>query len=81
MEIIRSYLKGKTLRRQCGAGAAARDEESIPKEAFYLPVGYCCCRGAAMNKGLDGKALCSIVAEMTQRLIENELSDCRQTDL
>ena len=30
--------------------------------------------GAAMNKGLDSKALCSIVAEMTQGLTENELA-------
>lgn len=30
--------------------------------------------GTAMNKGLDSKALCSIVAEMTQGLTENELA-------
>ena len=46
-----------------------------PKEAFYLPVGYwAAAAGAAMNKGLDSKALCSIVAEMTQGLTENELA-------
>ena len=30
--------------------------------------------GAALNKGLDSEALCSIVAEMTQGLTENELA-------
>ena len=67
MEIIRSYWKGKTLRRQCGAGAAARDERSqYPKRHFICRWAIGCCRRAALNKGLDSKALCSIVAEMTQ---------------